>query len=576
MSAIFRLPPVLLVFLLGFFLGILRFLLLLPLRRRVPTHAVLRLEGPLLWQAPPRAAWMGRLRRHPPSVEGTGRILAELAKEPGLRGVVVMPQGLKGSLVRLEALAEELGRFRRSGKEVVLYLREASARELVLAAVADRVLLAPGGTVTLVGSAAALTGLRGLLDRLGISPEFFRIGDHKTAPELFTNEHPSEIHRQLVERILDARYRRVLDVVARRKGGDLGWAEKVVDGGPYTSGRALEAGLVDELVYPIDLAAHLAGGQGKVAPPPLPPAEAVLRTRKWRFSAPPLVPKARIAVVPISGIIRTGKSVLLPGGPRMAGEETIVAQVEAARRDPRVRGVVVVSDSRGGMASASDRIWHAVWRCAQEKPTAAYVETEAASGGYLAIAGAGRIFAAPGSLVGSIGAFAGRFAVGEFLARLGVHQELLRRGKNAGLLSMLEPLREEEQEVMRAEVEQVYEEFVDRVARGRSRPPGEIRAYGEGRVFLAEEALPVLVDEIGDFRAAVRWVVEQAKLPAGSWEVQVVRTRTAGYAGLPALLGELASTPRTYWLWAPGLPPTEPFWDAVVGIRGYTDGTWER
>lgn len=573
---IFRLPPIVVVILLGVLLGILRFLVLLPVRRRIPSHAVLRLEGPLLWQSPPRAGLAGRLRRAPASVEGTRAILEELAKEPGLRGVVVAPEGLRGSLVRMQALADELARFRRAGKEVVLYLREGTERELVLAAAADRVLLAPGGTLAVLGSAATLTGVRSLFDRLGILPEFVRIGDYKTAPELFTNEKPSEIQRRFVEHVLEARHERVLEVVARRRGGDLEWARKVADGGPYTSGRALAAGLVDELVYPGDLATHLAGKKEEGgAPPHLPTAEAFLRTRRWRYEAPSLVPRARIAVIPISGIVRTGKSVQLPAGPRFSGEETVVAQVEAARRDPRVRGVVVVSDSRGGMASASDRIWHAVWRCAKEKPTAAYVESVAASGGYLAIAGAGRIFAAPGALVGSIGVFSGRFAIGEFLARIGIHQELLRRGKNAGLLSMTEPLRDEEREVLQAEIDQVYEEFVDRVARGRSRSPEEIRAHGEGRVFLAEEAPEALIDEIGDFRAAVRWVVLQAKIPAGRWEVRIARTRPATYTSLPALFGELAAAPKAYWLWAPGLPETETFWDAAVPSRGYTDGTWE-
>lgn len=562
-----RLPPLALFILLGALLGILRFLFLLPFPRRVPAYAELRLEGPLLWRAS-RRGWAARFRRGPASVEGIRKALGALAKEEGLRGVVIAPQRLHASQARLEAVAEALEAFRASGKEVVLYLREATALELVLARMADRVLLAPGGTVLLLGEAAVLTGLRGLLERMGVLPEFLRIGDHKTAPELFTREAPSEIQRAFTERLLDARYDRLVGIVAARRAGDRAWARAIIDGGPYTSGRALEAGLVDALVYPLELGAHLAG-EGERPSGRLAPAEAVLRSRRWRYRAP-RISRGRVLVLPIAGIIRTGKSVQFPTGPRFAGEETVVAQVEAARRDPRVKGVVVVSSSRGGMASASDRIWHAVRRLAEQKPTAAYVESVAASGGYLAIAGAGRIFASPGALVGSIGVFSGRFVLGELLERIGIHRELLRRGANAGLRSASHALEVGERQTLQAEIEQIYEEFVDRVARGRARPAEEIRGHGEGRVFLAEEAPEALVDELGDLPAAIRWVAAQAKLPPGRFEVRVARDRAQRYGSFPTVFSELARTPSlAYWLWAPGVPGEDAFWDAMPARAGY-------
>lgn len=575
MNVLLRLPPFALLFLLGVLLGILRFLLLLPFRRRVPLYAELRLEGPILWQVPPRGAFGLSWRRGPDSVEGVRRTLAYLATEPHLRGVVVSTRGLRGSLVRLQALADELHRFRASGKEVILYLREGGAPDLVLAAAADQVWLAPGGTLTLVGEAAVLSTARGLLDRLGIVPEFVRIGEHKTAPELFTHAEPSAVQREVAARLVEARYERVVGIVAGRVG-DRVRAREVLDGGPYTSGRALEAGLVDALVYPDALAEALRARVGEGAKgPALLTAEEVLQSRRWRAPRPRLA-RHRILVVPIVGILRTGRSVSLPTGPRFVGEETVLAQIEAARRDPRVRGVVVVSDCRGGMASASDRVWHAVMRLAQEKPTAAYTESVAASGGYLAIAGAGRIFAAPGAIVGSIGVFAGRFAIGALLRRLGLHLEVERRGENAGLLTAFDPLRAPEREVLKAEIRQVYEEFVDRVARGRKREPEEIRALGEGRVFLAEEAPDALVDEIGDLRAAIAWVVATARLPAGSWEVRMARDRAAKPSGLPSLLAEVARIPmRTYWSWAADLPVEEGVWDARSGGRDYSENDWE-
>lgn len=568
-----RLPPFAFLLIFGILFGILRFLLLLPFRRRLPLYADLRVEGPLLWQRPPRIGLGSWFRKGPSSVEGLRSALRRLAEEPRLRGVVVSPRGLRASLPRIETLAEELRRFRGAGKEVILMLREGGALEFVLASSADRVVLAPGGSLHLVGASAVLTGARGLLDRLGILPEFVRIGDFKTAPELFTHREPSEIQRKVSERLLDSRYERLLEVVAKRVGGRE-QARRIVDGGPYTSGRALDAGLVDELVYPAALGEWLVD-RAKAEPTALGilPAEMVLHSRRWRAPTPRFA-RPRILVVPIAGVLRTGRSMQLPMGPRFAGEDTVVAQLEAARRDPRIRGVVVVADSRGGMASASERVGFSVARLAKEKPTAAYVESVAASGGYLAIAGAGRIFASRGALVGSIGVFAGRFVVGSLLERLGIHREVLRRGESAGLLTGVEPLREEERRNLEAETKQIYEEFVSRVAEGRSCTPEEIRPHGEGRVFLAEEAPAVLVDEIGDLGAAVAWVGAQAKIPAGHWELRVAQDRATRYGSFPAVFGELARlTTHDTWLWAADLPAVEGFWDAMGEGRGYSEST---
>src|SRR5690606_22423744 len=173
-------------------------------------------------------------------------------------------------------------------------------------------------------------------------------------------------------------------------------------------------------------------------------------------------------------------------------------------------------------------------------------------------------FASKGALVASIGVFSGRFALGELLSRLGIHREVIRRGETAGLLEISEALRESERRTLQAEIEQIYEEFVDRVARGRGRSREEIRAHGEGRVFLAEDAPEALVDEIGDFRAATAWVAEQAKLPAGSWEVRVARERARHYGSLPAVSEVARSSAQAYWLWAPGLPVEEGVWGCDV------------
>jgi protease-4 len=76
-----------------------------------------------------------------------------------------------------------------------------------------------------------------------------------------------------------------------------------------------------------------------------------------------------------------------------------------ARTDPSIDAVVLVSNSPGGAASASETLYLEVSRTAEQMPVVASVDAMAASGSYYAIAPTDHIYAKPSSLVGSVGVF---------------------------------------------------------------------------------------------------------------------------------------------------------------------------
>lgn len=590
------------------FFAILRLALRLLLPRKVPPYAVLRLEGALPWQEPKQRRWAPKRPGH--SIERIEALLEVAKGETELRGVVVTVDELRAPAARLDAVTEALERLRREGKEVVLYLRQATAGDFALARAADRIFLAPGGMLLLVGHAASLTSLRGGLDKLGIVPEFARVGRWKSAPERFTREDISPENRQVVEEILDHRFERLITQISARTGGDRAKAKRLIDEGPYTSRRARSVGLVDELVYPDEVGPVLLGaaperaadqsaeaaesgeesggangsgqqegaattgspdqrgsGGGRALPNEeeraLQPIERLETSKRWRMRWPKVLLRPQIAVIPIDGLIKPGKSAKLPGFSAFAGDRTVAQNLEQARKDPRVQGVVVRIDSRGGAAPASELMWRAVLRCAREKPTVAYVESVAASGGYFAAAGAGRIVAAPGALVGSIGVFSGRFDARALLRRLGVHQEVVLRGAHAGLLEPAHALSDEERRSIEEEIESIYEDFVERVAEGRGLTREEVLEHAEGRVFVAAEAPKALVDELGDFRAALRWICKEIDRP-----LEQVEVRPEPKDGLSSDLGQFLNPQATFadgplaplgrsplLLWGHGLAP---------------------
>jgi protease-4 len=98
-----------------------------------------------------------------------------------------------------------------------------------------------------------------------------------------------------------------------------------------------------------------------------------------------------VAVVPLDGTI-DGLSA-----------DAVIASLERARNDPDVKAVVIVSNSGGGSASASEELYMEVKRTADRMPVVASVGSSAASGAYYTIAPAERIYVKPSSVVGSVG-----------------------------------------------------------------------------------------------------------------------------------------------------------------------------
>jgi len=91
------------------------------------------------------------------------------------------------------------------------------------------------------------------------------------------------------------------------------------------------------------------------------------------------------------------------GGVNDQTANAISEDLREARNNDSVEAVVLRIDSPGGGVAASEELYYAVNRTAQEMPVVAYVEGSAASGGYYTIAPADSIVVKPSSQVGSIG-----------------------------------------------------------------------------------------------------------------------------------------------------------------------------
>ena len=295
------------------------------------------------------------------------------------------------------------------------------------------------------------------------------------------------------------------------------------------------AGLADGVCYGDELATRLATeGQKKAR---LAPWAGYRATRREPIDWKPVLRRQRlVAVVPVRGLITEGESRILATGGRVAGARSVAESLEVAREEPSVKAVVLHVDSRGGSPLASDLIWREVRRTAEKKPVVAFLDSVAASGGYYVAAGASRIVASPAVLTGSIGVIAALFDVSGLLEKVGVTREILARGENAALGTPSRAPTEGERAAMDRDLDEIYADFIARVAEGRGMDEAEVARRAEGRVYTGIRAEKVgLVDELGGFEDAVARALELAGI-APEVHTGLVVLETAGPALLPRLI----------------------------------------
>ena len=188
-----------------------------------------------------------------------------------------------------------------------------------------------------------------------------------------------------------------------------------------------------------------------------------------------------------------------------------VATLEGFRKSDATVAVVLRIDSPGGAVAPSQEIYDAVWRVREKKPVIASIGNVAASGGYYIASAAHKIFAAPGSITGSIGAIMDIPYYGTLADKVGVSEEVVKSGRFKDTGHPLRPMTADERALLQGMVDDVLAQFVAAVARGRAMETARVRALADGRIYSGAQAHAAgLVDELGGLTDATRAAWEQA------------------------------------------------------------------
>jgi protease-4 len=419
--------------------------------------------------------------------------------------------------------------FRTSGKPVYAYMETGFNKDYYIATACDRVYVPPSGELFITGLAADVMFFRGTLDKLGIYPDVYQIGKYKSAGDMFTQKQMTPAHREFINSLLDDFYGRYLEGIARGRAKSPEEVKIAIDNAPYTAGQAKAAGLIDGALYHDEVEKELKKRLGYKDSDEL----HIARGSDYRQISQEslgLNKGEKIAVVYAAGSIVSGKSEFGGNGEETIGSDSLVKTLNEVRDDKTVKAIVLRVDSPGGSGLASDIIWRAIESLKEKKPVVVSMSDVAASGGYYISAGANKIVAEPSTITGSIGVVGGKPVVKGLYDWLGITNEYVLRGKNAGMFRESEKFNDTERKKFEEFLSATYDDFTAKVAKGRTKEQNYINSIGQGRVWTGRQGKENgLVDEYGGLDKAIEIAKQLAKIPADKGVQRVILPRPPSF-----------------------------------------------
>jgi len=438
----------------------------------------------------------------------------DAAKDDGrVKAVALDLDGfIGGGQTAIGDLADAVRRVRASGKPVIAYSTGFTNDSYQLASAASEIWLNPLGAVAIAGPGGSNLYYKGLLDKLGVTANVYRVGTYKAAVEPFIRNDMSPEAKQNAlaldqaqletwrQSVKQARPKANVDLFLQDMNG------AVTAAGGDMAKAAVAAGLVDRIGDQQAFEARLAklGGESNKDPA----GYSRIKLASYVADKVERNPRGPIGVVTIAGLIVDGKA-----GLGSAGGDTIATEIEDGL-DKGVKALVVRIDSPGGSVLASERIRQALLEAkAQKVPVVVSMGSVAASGGYWVATPADYIYAEPSTITGSIGVFGVLPSFQGTLQKLGVGADGVKTTPLSGEPDLLKGPSPEVNQLLQTGVNAMYARFLGIVAQARHKSPAEIDRIAQGRVWDGGSAHQLgLVDGFGGMDEAIAKAAQLAGL----------------------------------------------------------------
>jgi len=455
-------------------------------------------------------------KNQPLGIHQWSLLLKQAASDPNIRGIWLDCGNFSGGWAQAREFREMLADFQASGKPIFTHSFLYSEAGLYIASIADVVSINPKGMVEFNGMASQIVMYKGLLDKMGIDVQVFKVGQFKGAVEPFIHDALSEPNRAQINRYLTELYRTQIQemAISRHRSVEEFWSLAMAGTTPFPE-QAKAQGLIDTLEYEDQAKIHFQsrlhskeGAQkgSSVSANDLPEVSAA---DYWKSFDHYHYSGDKIAILYAEGDIVMGK-----GSKDQIGDESLINDIRALASNESIKAVVLRINSPGGSSFASDLIAHELAKLKSKKPLIVSYSNVSASGGYYMTCMADSIFAQPNSITGSIGVFALIPNSSKlYKETLGLSYETVELGSESVMFRPDKPLSSGQQALMQQSVDRIYGDFTQWVSNGRNIPLDSILAWAQGRVYAGTDAKRLgLIDDFGGLNRSLAAAQKMAKL----------------------------------------------------------------
>lgn len=426
-----------------------------------------------------------------------------------IKGISILNSNSSLGLAQSKALRDKLIDFKKSGKFIVSYADYFTQGEYYINSVADTIYMNPVGEMDFKGLASEIMFFKDIQEKTGVKMEVIRHGKYKSAVEPFLESEMSEANREQMTALLNSAWSSIVSDISKSRNISVDSLNSIAN---QLSARTPEMAKSKKLIDKIGYEDQYHDGIKK--------ALKVKKDEEYEWisimdyakniakTPQKIDTKDKIAIIYAQGEILGGE-----GDVNIIGEGAMRTSLQEARKDEKVKAIVIRVDSPGGSALTSELIWREIELTKKVKPVVVSMGNLAASGGYYIACNADKIVAEPNTITGSIGVFGVLPNMTELSKKIGINTSQVKTHEHAVGYSPFKPIDEKFKEVTTESVENIYTVFVNRVATGRKMTFEQVDAIAQGRVWTGSEALQNgLVDKLGGLDVALNEAATLAKI----------------------------------------------------------------
>jgi protease-4 len=425
------------------------------------------------------------------------------SKDSKIKGIVLMPGLYSSGLANADEIRSYIAEFKKTKKWIIAYGEIYTEQGYYIASACNETYLNPKGMLEFNGLSSNIVMYKGMLDKLGVNFQVFRVGKFKGAVEPFVQTKLSDENKFQIKTYLESLYTYQVQEIAKSKNTSFDSLWNIaMKGEVFTAKDAKSKQLVNGLLYENqvwDIVKNKVKDYKKLS------VSNYLKSEdNYTYS------ENKIAVIYAEGEIMPGTNNNNDG----IGSESFVKELIKARNDNSIKAIVIRVNSPGGSSMASDIIAQEVRMTKKIKPVVVSFGNVAASGGYYISCVADSIFALPNTVTGSIGVFA-MIANTEnlFGQKLGLGYETVNLGEMAEIWRPDQALSPAQGMMMQQAVNDIYEDFIGIVSEGRKIEKDAVNDLAQGRVYSGKDALKLkLIDGLGGINRALLSASRMAKI----------------------------------------------------------------